>query len=47
MALESTQTGTPGFHTTYQDVGVMSFMECVEVVECGVPPVGLHIVTGV
>ena len=32
--------GYPGFHTTYQDVGVMSFVECVEVVERGVPPCG-------
>jgi len=39
--------GYPGFHTTYQDVGVMSFVECVEVVKRGVPPVGLHVVNGV
>jgi len=39
--------GYPGFHATYQDVGVMSFVECVEVVERGVPLVGLHVFNGV
>jgi len=39
--------GYPGFHTTYQDVEVMSFVECVKVVKRGVPPVGLHVVKGV
>jgi len=38
--------GFPRLHTTYEDVGIVGFVEGVEIVERGVPPVGLYVFDG-
>ena len=38
--------GFPWLYTTYKDVGVVGFVEGVEIVERGVPSVGLYVFDG-
>jgi len=38
--------GFPRLYTTYEDVGVVGFVEGIEIVERGVPPVGLNVFDG-